>query len=144
MQQSLHVGSVQRRGDLSENGDGTGSTQSAFPLKDASQVGAVDVLHVDEKPAVDLTGVIHGHHVGVMQRGRQPGLLKETRLPGRVGAELGPENFQRVQAAQSGIADEVDLAHSSSAQLFDDGEPGEVRSWLEHAPHPFRATVRLG
>ena len=71
------------------------------------------VLHYQEVEAVLLADIVNGDDVGMIQRRGGLGLLNETFLPAFLRETLGPENFQRDEPVEAGVAGFPHLTHSS-------------------------------
>ena len=78
--------------------------------------GALDELHGQEHPAVDLAGVVDRDHVGVGQLGQRLGLADQPRR--RVGGAIGRrQHLDRHPAIELRIVRGVHLAHPAGAHL---------------------------
>jgi hypothetical protein len=82
-----------------------GHPRPAEPLPERA---ARQVLHDDEVDAVTLDVVVDRDDVGVVERGDQPGLAREPRPQGRIGAERGGELLDRHVTAQVPVVSLVD------------------------------------
>ena len=81
------------------------------------EVAAVDEAHRDEERAVLLAGLVDGHDVRVLERGRHARLALEAPAELRVGRELGHDDLQRHAAAEPAVGGEVDDAHAAAPDL---------------------------
>ena len=101
---------------------------------------SVDVLHGDERFAVDLADLVDLADVGMVQGGGGFGFAQKALLGGGVGFEVFGEEFQGDVALEHRVAGEVHLTHAAGADLPSDlvacrvaGARGRVRG-VRHRP----------
>ena len=149
--QPAPVGGVERFGDLRGDGDGPLGAERSAGSQQGLEVGAVDVAHRDEQPAIDLAGVVDGDDVRVVEARRQPRLVQEPLAEALVLREALGQHLERHRAAQTHVAREVDLAHAAPSDPLPDlvdAEHGPFeRVWLTHrlvpscTPSPTRTSA---
>src|SRR5204862_3412209 len=81
---------------------------------------AGDVLHDDERKAVDLTDVVDADDVRVGELGEGPRFLHEELAQGAVGRGVRVEDLDRDLAAERGVLSEVDLRGAACADRLED------------------------
>jgi hypothetical protein len=111
----VHDAEVVRLGDrlagLQEQIDGLDARNWTPALEDARQVLALEVLHDDERDAVDRPGVVHAGDVLVLDAARGAGFARE---PGAALGALGrrrAEELERHELAELAMARRHDDAH---------------------------------
>ena len=104
------------------------------------RVGALDVVHRQPQPAVEVPAVVDRHDVRMPQRGRDIGLPVEPLPVLGVSADRGREHLERIVSGQPWMACQIHLTHAPRAQQPHDGVA------RDHVPvgqrHPPTPTVR--
>ena len=88
--------------------------------QERGQILAVDVLHGEEVPPLDLADVVDAADVGVRDAARVAHLGVEALDPGRLRGELRRQELQRDGLAELQVVGAVDLAHAAAADEADD------------------------
>ena len=81
---------------------------------------ALDVLHGDERPAVDRAEIVDLQRVGVRELGREPRLAKEARQRLFARDAIRPDDLERDSALEDVVDRAQDLAHPADADELDD------------------------
>ena len=108
MDQALGVGGVQRAGHLRHHGDRSPGRERPELPQVLTEVGPFDVSHGDEQEAVELSRVVDGDDVGVVDGCGQPGLANEAVPEPLLLRQLGREDLERCPAPQPQVLGEVD------------------------------------
>jgi hypothetical protein len=107
----------QGQGDVTRDAGGHGDLELAALGKQALQRLAVDPLHDDEGHAVGDVEVAHAHDVGVVERGRGPGILEKPVGDVPVAAHLRAQHLQRHRRLELRVAGGKDASHGPLAEL---------------------------
>ncbi len=89
-------------------------------LDSLSEALAPHVLHGDKEIAAGFVDVVNRGDVGMLDRSGGASFLNETLLPFFVGGKFFRKELERHLALELGVLGEVDLAHASLADLFED------------------------
>ena len=113
------MGRLESLDDLNNEPEGLVCGQSAR-LEPLLQRLPVDVLHGDERLAVDLANFVDLANVRVVEGGGGLGLAQEAMLGGGVGFEVFGKELQGDVALEHRVASEVHLTHAAGADLAND------------------------
>ena len=116
MQYALGVGGGEARHELARDLEGLARRQAPNAPGQRGEVLSVDVLHRDERDAVQLADVVHATHDRVRYLSSHAHLGVQARQPTRVVAERVGEELQSDGLTQREIFRAVDLAHSTLAE----------------------------
>jgi hypothetical protein len=112
MNDPLLVGVAQRQAQLRRHGDRLGQVGR----RPAEERLAVDQLHDDVGLAVDFAGVVDGHDVGMVEAGRQAGLVQQPLAV--IGGQVRlAHNLDRHRAVQQLVVGSADDGHPAAAEL---------------------------
>jgi hypothetical protein len=120
-----HTGRVragQPTGDLREHGEDL--RVPAIALEPAAEVVAADGPEAQAQLGAELTDVVEGDDVGVIDTGEQPALALEPGLGRGVVVALGPEQLEGQVAGELLVLGEVELAEAGPGQLAQALEAG--------------------
>ncbi len=121
------VGVFQGDGDLAGDLGGAPLRHLGFRVDLLFEGRAGDVRHRDKRPAVDLPGVEDGADVGMLQHRRRPGLAHEPLGPLRGFRRVEERYFEGRLPPELGILRQVDRAHATPAEQFQDPVTAELR-----------------
>ncbi len=107
------VGELKGGGHLGGHLGGPLRLQAALGLQDLPQGPARDVLHDDVVHGGVRAGVVHAHHVGVVQAGRGLGLPAEPLHEPLVPGVLGGQDLDGHRPPQHGVGAPVHLGHAA-------------------------------
>ena len=107
------MGGVERLRDLRGDRHGPLGPEWSAGSQHRLEVGAVDVAHGDEQPAIGLARVVDGDDVRVVEARRQPRLVQEPLAEALVVREALGQHLERHRASEAHVAREVDLAHAA-------------------------------
>lgn len=88
-------------------------------------VGALDVVHRDPQPAVELAPVVHADDVRMPQRCGQLRLAVEPGAELLIARGAHREDLECIQTGKARMLGQVDLAHATGAQEPLNGVPGK-------------------
>ena len=120
MQDALVVRGGEPRAELARDLDRLVRRKPPDAPQERGQVLAVDVLHREEVPSLDLADVVDAADVGVGDAAREAHLGVEALEPGRLGRELRRQELQGDGLAELEVVGAVDLAHAAAADEADD------------------------
>ena len=95
-----------------------GETSDA--AQERRQILAVDVLHRQERAALDLVDVVDAAHVRVRHLPRHPDFGVQLRQPGGIAIDAGRQEFERDRLSELDVVGTIDLAHAAFAEALDD------------------------
>ncbi len=125
---------VQGRGHLIDDLEGEVVGQRLAGPQHLLEVGALDVLHGDER-LLAVAGVVHGDDVGMVELAGGPRLAQERSGARRVAAAAaGGQRLERHQPAEGRVLRQVDDAHGAAAQLLDDLVAAQAFGSLHGSP----------
>ena len=120
MQHAPFVRRGQARAQLARDFDRFILRKPSDAAQQRRQVLAVDVLHGQEVPPVDLAGVVDPAHVRVRHLPGQPDLAQEALEPARVARQIVGQEFERHLLPELQVVGPVDLAHAAPPEQTDD------------------------
>ncbi len=123
MQDALVVRGGKARAELARDLDRLVLGKPPDPPQERGEVFAVDVLHGEEVPPVDLADVVDAADVGMRDAARVTHLGVEALDEGGLRGEFLRQEFQRDRLAELQIVGAVDLAHAAVADQPDDAVP---------------------
>ena len=77
----------------------------------------VDELHRDERRGLEISDLVDGNNVGMVERRGGSSFLLETLPPQSVGADVRAKDLDGGIAAESGVSRTVELPHPARAYL---------------------------
>jgi hypothetical protein len=128
MHHACGVRGVQRRGDLTDDRDGSGRRQRAESAQHAAQVGALDKAHVHEQLFIDLTEVVDRHDVRFLQTAGRSGFPLHPLAEHRILRERGRHQLQRDLALAGRVLGLIHLAHAAAAEQANQTIRPELRA----------------
>ena len=132
MDDAAFVRGGEARADLARDLERAIFRESADAAQQRREILAVDVLHREERRAVDLVDVVHAADVGVRHLPRHADFGVELRQPRRIAVDVGRQKLQRDRLAELQVVGAVHLAHAAAADAFDDAvAAAEERAGLE-------------
>ena len=108
------VGRVERGGDLGDQPRRSPRLQRSGVGEHLLEIDAVDEAHRDEQQPVVLARLVHGDHVGVLDRGRDPRLGLEAFAEVGVLGVVGGDQLDRHRTVQRQLGGAVDDPHSAA------------------------------
>ena len=120
MDDALPVGELEAVRDLDRDADGVAGPQRPAALDPLLQRAAGQVLHHDERGAVDLAHVVDGDDVRMRELRERARLLDEHPSGLAIGGGRGIEDLDRDLAVEGGVLGEVDLRRASGPDRLDD------------------------
>ena len=120
MQHPFVVRRAEPRAHLARDVDRLVRRQPADPPQQRGQVLAVDILHREEVPSLDLADVVDTADVGVRDAARVAHLGVEAIDEGRLRREFRRQELQRDGLAELQVVGAVDLTHAAVADETDD------------------------
>jgi hypothetical protein len=133
--QALRVRLVQRARHLAEDVEGPRRIQRPFARQHLPEVLALHEPHDEEQHPFGLPGVVDRQDVGVVERGRQPGLTQEPLAEVLVGRELRRQHLQRDAAPQMDVFGRIDDALTTATQFGFDPVVAEQRAGAKVRRH---------
>lgn len=130
---------IERFGELGDDVDDVVDREASFFAKAVAECLAADVGCDEERTSVDLTGVVDGEDVGVLEGGEGGDLAVEA-VDADGGGELGLEDLDGDVAIVAKVTREEDGCASAFAELLDDlvpigeGDASEVAEGHGGAP----------
>jgi len=113
--QTAPVRRIERGCHRTQHRHGSVGPQGSLVRDEGPKIRPADVPHGDEQVTLDLTRVVDGHDVGVLEPRGELGFADEPRPEGLVGGELGSQDLDRGPPAQSLVLGQVDDTHPASA-----------------------------
>ena len=120
VQHALVVRRAEARAHLARDLDRLVGRKPPDAPQQRGQVLAVDVLHREEVPSLDLADVVDAADVGVRDAAGVADLGVEAVDPGRLRGELRRQELQRDRLPELQVVGAVDLAHAAAADEADD------------------------
>src|SRR6185437_1489574 len=95
----------------------------------------LEQFHGDKRPAFELTYVIDGADVRMIERGRGARFASESFDRLGIVRDIVGEEFQRNVSAEARVLGFVDHAHSAATQLFHDAIVRDVAAYDRSVGH---------
>ena len=102
--------------------------KSSDALQQRGQILAVDVLHRQERGAVDLVDVVDAADVRVRDLPRHPHFGVQLRQSRWIAIDIRRQELQRDRLSELQVVCAVDLAHAAAAEAFDDAVSAAEKS----------------
>jgi hypothetical protein len=102
--------------------------ERALRRQECPQVGALNMAHRRPQLPVRLAGHIHGHDVGMIERGRQFCLEQEAFAEALVGSQLRRDQLERNHSPQPQIPRQIDNAHAPTSEHRLQPISGQIRA----------------
>ena len=120
------VCSVERRGNLRNQGDRARRLEAAVASEQRTKVAPLDEAHRDVDVPIRLAGRIHRDHVRMVDARRQPRLAQDALTRGLVVHEPGRQHLQRDGTGEMGVDRTEHLTHPTAPKEALEGVAGDL------------------
>ena len=120
MDNADRVRGLERLADLLHNVDGSFRGKLFLLLNQRAEIAPFDELHGDELDAFGIAQIEDAHDILVRDLAGEQEFLLEAGENGRVGGELGADEFESNGAVEFAVAGFVDGSHAAFAQQVQD------------------------
>ncbi|KUI17398.1 hypothetical protein AU191_08805 [Mycolicibacterium acapulense] len=128
MEKSLLVRVVQRAGNRCDDFRDLvcGHTGRVALGEKPTGIDTVDIVHRNPELTIALTSIMDAHDVGMPEGRCEVGLTVEPRTVFRVTRDIGRKYLKCVASRQTGMLNQVNLAHAPRPERANNPEPGEL------------------